>query len=223
MAIDDLVLRLEKPRPDIMGFGADGEMKADGVIDYRSEIVEVYLTDAIHSVTADQVQLCHNGLPVALSGVGWDNVAGCILLRVQEPLSPNASYEVTLADSVEVMPGVALGRVRSGGFTTATEAVNITDVSVTEKAESIQITAQAANTQQSEQTVCLLATLWRGKDFLGTRVARGILGGGEKQALSLEIADLQSGDMIEISGWDSLTGVKLFTRGITYHEVLSKK
>lgn len=223
MAIDDLVLRVEKPRPDIMGFGADGEMKADGVIDYRSEIVEVYLTDAIHSVTADQVQLCHNGLPVALSGVGWDSGAGCILLRVQEPLSPNASYEVTLADSIEAMPGVALGRVRSGGFTTATEAVNITDVSVTEKAESIQITAQAANTQQSEQTVCLLATLWRGKDFLGTRVARGILGGGEKQTLSLEIADLQSGDMIEISGWDSLTGVKLFTRGITYHEVLSKK
>ncbi|MGN1058912.1 MAG: hypothetical protein ACI4QW_00655, partial [Clostridia bacterium] len=217
MALDDISLQTEKKRPDILGFGFGGNLCEDGFIDYRTNIAEVYLTDSVESVSADQVQLSRNGIPVTLTGVGLDMSGQRLLLRTAESFLPNTTYEVVLGEDIAVMQGTPLGRTRTGSFITTTEAVNITDVTITEAANGIQITAKAKNTQTEEQTACLLGGLWRGKQFLGVRAVTCRLAAGEEKPLSLEIADLEAGDRVELSGWDSLAGVKLFTRGVTVY------
>lgn len=218
MALDDISLWAERSRPDILGFGCDGAMCEDDVIDYRTDIVEVYLSGAVASASAETVQLYQNGSAVTLSGVGLADSGRRILLRVQDGLMPNTTYEAVLSEATEVMPDTPLGKMRTGRFITSTEAVNLANSAMRETENGMVITADAENTQTGAQSVCLVGSLWRGNQFLGVRTASVQLAGQETKTLTLEFENVSAGDRVEISAWDSPTGCKLYSRGITVYK-----
>lgn len=79
------------------------------------------------------------------------------------------------------------------------------------------ITVDAENTQAGAQSVCLIGSLWRGDQFFGVRAASVHPDGKEKKTLSLAFENVSAGDRVEISAWDSPTGCKLDSRGITVY------
>lgn len=125
MAVDDLRITTMAKPPEISEIGYDSQ-RGQTVIPAGAKVIEVYLTQSMYRVTAQQIHLLHEGAEVRLEKAGYDRDSAMAALCPAVPLLPNARYEVVIDGRAELLEGSPLGTDITGSFRTDAETVCVT-------------------------------------------------------------------------------------------------
>ena len=203
MAVDDLRITTMAKPPEISEIGYDSQ-RGQTVIPAGAKVIEVYLTQSMYRVTAQQIHLLHEGAEVRLEKAGYDRDSAMAALCPAVPLLPNARYEVVIDGRAELLEGSPLGTDITGSFRTDAETVCVTSAEFGTEPGGVTVTARLLYTEKEDRSLDLFASVWRGERFVRLTAAQETVpAGGAKEAV-LEAGMLEPDERLEFYAWKDL-------------------